>query len=169
MPETDSTEAGPELDALVAVEVMGWIPPPCLIPRSREQRWEALPLIPPDSEPQLYRHADTGESIGAFVLLHDSHWKTPQDGWHWNPLRFSTDWTAAGEVLERIQELGWTFLELCKRQSGGWRAEFGRPRQSGLGLVYCTIYQQPTAPLAICLAALAAVRLLRNKETLRDE
>lgn len=120
--EIDSMEAGPELDAQIAEEVMG-------------------------SEAKIFSAPDVRDPLRCHVRDANGEWATFEP---------STDWSAAGEVLKRMQKLGWTYFQLEYHRSIAWCAEFQRRAESGFG-TYCA-FSQPTGPLAICLAALKAVR-----------
>lgn len=112
MAKTDLAVAGPELNAQVAVEVMGW------------PRRDADMGI-------LHWHLPNGE----MRLAHD-----------WSP---STDWAAAGEVLEHTKLLEKNRLW---KKSGVWKVGSTYEYEDYL------VASAATAPLAISLAALKAVR-----------
>ena len=114
--ETDSMVAGAELDARIAVEVMGL------------------------------------KTMAGQILRQHGDWRLTGD----QIPKYSTDWSAAGEVLERMQHLGWTYFQLEYRRAQAWYAEF--ERETEMGLSTYRVHNHATAPLAICLAALTAVR-----------
>lgn len=143
---------GPELDAAVAREVMGW--------------WQAEPQ---DVEAKKWKlrgltaWGDEGLASLRFIGPPDLD-KGPGSGF-WSP---STDIAAAWEVVERLYEQEIELAGLSRQRRCGknldrlgeygcrldipqhlWRDRFG---PSGVHEF------SPTAPHAICLAALAAVR-----------
>ena len=139
---TKTLEAGPELDARVAVEVMG-----------RQVRYI-------DSEEfvcEKNAEAPLGFvcNFGGAIFTNDREWLI--DGWldvelNREVARSSTDWAAAREVLEHQskQERCHFSLQRFTASIGTeheWRADFG----------FNTAHAS-TAPLAICLAALEAVK-----------
>lgn len=134
MPEL---KVGPAPDALVAVEVMGW----------KRLNWTLPVFIAPDG-----RSHYTGETIAERRKL----------GMKEHPGAFlpTTDITTAWLVVEKMRADGWNFsCEDEGRFGQTWTAWFNRNLNrdehphawvdSGRG-------DAPTAPLAICLAALAA-------------
>jgi hypothetical protein len=62
---------------------------------------------------------------------------------------YSTDWAAAGEVLEKMREKGW-ISNLDQDPDGPWWAKFSRAPSCD------PMNYGDTGPHAICLAALAA-------------
>lgn len=67
----------------------------------------------------------------------------------------STDWSAAEEVLAKLHQDGWTvFIE---GDVDGWVVRFQRPGDPHTTDVVSVYSDAPTAPLAICRAALKAV------------
>ena len=120
--DIDKLEAGPELDARVAERVMGWF----------KVRWREKPR----RSEWVWRWCRTKAT---YYAAHGS----------WSP---STDWAAAGEVLEKLNLL--TF-SLHRENCGGVRYDvvcYDKPDQSDQ--VHATA---TAAPLAICRAALKAV------------
>ena len=127
-------EAGRELDALVAEKVMGWH----RVHDGLNERW-----------------ADVN-GYGAYVNRGDG---TPPPGMFWSP---STDIAAAWQVVEHMR-LRWDhgnsttdFWTIKDCGPSGWRVEIEFCPDHDAPIV---IYAEtpPTAPLAICLAALKAV------------
>lgn len=81
--------------------------------------------------------------------------RSPGCGWVENggPVRgYSSDIAAAWTVLERLRELGYTNISVYT-EAGGWEVELCRP-DGPSGVVGLN---SPTAPLAICRAALLAL------------
>lgn len=72
---------------------------------------------------------------------------SPSCGRSWNP---SEDIADAWEVVERMRELGWN-LSMWNTHDGGWYCE----TETKIGAR--EFAESPTAPLAICCAALKAV------------
>lgn len=119
---------GRELDALVAEKVMGW-----------------PELIPGKPFPK-----------GKSFYLSDQHCCTREVGDHntWSP---STDWRAAGEVLEKLAEVGHRAeIRDWRHVDAGWECVIYRAGAVGPVCTGTGEFAQ-TGPHAICLAALAAV------------
>ena len=111
----------------VAVEVMGWT----------KHEYRPIPLLGTDLH---WRHAD-----GTRV----ERWHT-QAAYGDDKCRpFSTDWAAAGEVLEKLKSMG-IYLGVWPVPDG-WDVE---NYEGGVDWVEGI----STGPLAICLAALEAVK-----------
>lgn len=100
-----------------------------------------------------------GYVIDRFVFEYDGFFKecrvwVDKDGKKHNPKPYSTDIDAAWEVVEKMRELGHfdcgSPYRCGQRVIGAWWARFGSNLADP-----CTAY---TAPLAICRAALKAVR-----------
>ena len=146
-------EAGPELNARVATEVMGW---KCMT--EGELYGERFSEVYPGA-----RQAGFDESRVCSWWLDPSstnEWGEPEavcpiedeDEDDLKGFKPSTDIGAAWEVVEKLAltfELGW----LPTDKGLNWDASFGEKRGSEDGT---TTYAE-TAPLAICLAALKAV------------
>ena len=150
MNDIDKMEAGLELDVLIAIEVWGW----------KWMRWHDLDYKSPDGP-------------GRRTLVRpDSRWLEPPD-WvecdlsdprqqalspRYHEPRWSTDWAAAGEVAEMFRP--YICLDACGRNlpecGPEWLCEIWTGSGSspeGSEKAYAL-----TAPLAICRAALKAVR-----------
>lgn len=145
----DGPEAGPELDARVAAEVMGWVEPAVVYQwQDREKRGE--PLI-------AFRHRPDPENA------HDaeSHLVTADgeeviDGKPYRlylPDGFSSETFCSYRVVDRLRRLGFHF-EL-ERGRASCIARFCRPEMAMAEGVAATVQ------LAICSAALAAMGLAR--------
>ncbi len=138
MTDIDKMEAGRELDVLVMVEVM-------------EDRPDGEARFSGCNEPEPY-------------IMRDG-FPVP-----WIPKPYSTDWAAAGEVLKRMRALGFE-VSLDDDSCGGaphWRAVFSKNgnRYEYIRTKTLDSYEvkvESPLPLAICLAALIAVRA--GKET----
>jgi hypothetical protein len=143
---TETMQAGRELDALVARDVFGWR---VEFGESAEQRW-AFVWVDGHEQPGEFRWWKGSEAESAA-------------GWASLELpRYSTDIAAAWEVAERC---GISVV----RSEDGWYAVKPEDIQHGSlrGTAFPTItlvfpemrYPEPspTAPLAICRAALAAL------------
>lgn len=131
--EIDKLEGGPEMDARVIEELMEPQPSKC------------------PAEPWIKRGT------------YEYRARSPRGWWWWEahtwvPAKHpSTDWSAAGEVLEKLYGDG--------PYAKGWSPSIGRQND---GQWVCALYNHghdtiplgvgDTAPLAICLAALAAVQ-----------
>jgi len=120
-------EAGEELDALVAENVMGWLRIPS------ELNGQQKIVVPPDGNPH------------------------PMDWWWGRSVyglvpKYSTDIAAAWEVVERLERDG-IFLWKLGREDHlpNWHVSMGRNHGPDIES------EGPTAPLAICRAALAAI------------
>jgi hypothetical protein len=72
-------------------------------------------------------------------------------GWNFQRSAFSTDIASAWEVVEKLQALEYTFINLLW-DGQGWDIEMGQDGHD----ISCDTYAD-TFPLAICLAALKAV------------
>lgn len=80
--------------------------------------------------------------------------------WHNTVLRYSTDISAAWEVVEHFNELGWDISVVGSgelKSSDSWHVEF-EPRYVGGETNGVIIEGGFSAPLAICLAALKAIK-----------
>ena len=125
-------EPGRELDALVAERVMGK-PKPTVIPRSDE------------------KFLETWDDWGGAWL---ARFKGDNEIGQYYALPFSTNISKAWEVVEKMQELG-CMIELDRyypgENSGLWTCLFCA------GSELCGRAEVPTAPEAICKAALLAV------------
>lgn len=73
-------------------------------------------------------------------------------GYRWECPRYSTDWAAAGLIIEKLDR---PFEALQFRHAGGWRWSVGFERMDGTLL--SDDAEAGTFPLAVCLAALAGV------------
>ena len=78
---------------------------------------------------------------------------------HISPPHYSTDWGAAGQVVERLSGRGFDFCLDKMKAKGEWYAGFIR---SDIGDITSVnppwlVGTAPTAPHAICLAAQAAL------------
>ena len=97
MTDIDKMEAGAELNALVAERVMGWSDGPHTFYRWQDRKKRERPL--------LLFHCAPGGGIGNFDAHVD---ESGQKFYCGEPKRlfkaspYSTDWAAAGEVLEAI-------------------------------------------------------------------
>lgn len=118
--------AGRELDVLIAEKVMGWT----WYKTGRGARMLC--------EPHHGQLADGSEPIANLATFSV-------------PL-YSSDIAAAWSIVEKMQELGWTFAIELFEDNGNYSAYFkntqNRDRYVG---------NADTAPLAICLAALKAL------------
>lgn len=133
--EIDQLPAGPELDVLVAQKVMGFE-----IMRSALQTRDGFPT---------YRH------------------RHPERDWDWMEMavpQFSTEIAAAWLLVEKLKEID-RAMAVCDRSYGSIKIEGDRPWEAGFinGQKLAHDPGQfvqafgPTAPLAICRAALKAV------------
>jgi len=116
--------AGPEMDIIVAEQIMGW-------------------LIETD-EPKLRR-------LQGYFARDEGRrwWRTPAGGWYCEPPAYSSDITAAWQVIEQMNSRGHTlFLSQGSEES---KAAFDEPRGTGTDCI-----NERSAPLAICKAALVA-------------
>ncbi len=91
MTDINKMEAGPELDALVAADVMGW-PIVYMGDPDSDEWWTRVP-----SYPCLVVHSD-----GSNWIVRSDDDRDPLDSF--DP---STDWAAAGEMLEELVEMGY--------------------------------------------------------------
>jgi len=139
----DEMQAGPEIDRLVAKEIMGW-------------------TIYTDYEPRFWL-AD-GESSGWAVDDFDAREMT-EDGVteivaHYGVFRPSVDWGAAGLVFEKMPEHKYIMSifygiepDLTAPVLPGYSVQVWHP--SGKPTTFDT--EAETAPLAICRAALKTI------------
>ena len=145
---TEILEAGPELNARVAVDVMHledvrlgvmayWFNPIGCGYKAEPYRTDEMHRLSKDGWVYKAREPYSGQQL----QCHDSGYEAVPD--------YSTDWGAAGEVLEKLKQRG-MYL-------GVWPGPDG----------YCIenyenghdwVERIATAPLAICLAALEAVK-----------
>lgn len=143
-------EAGPELDALVAVKVMGYV-----WHRITSRRSE---LRPPDSRDAVVVRE------GKKPLIYIGYQKP------WLPA-YSTDIAAAWTVVEKLMEIGWT-VTLAPRQFEKYpedRFKFHGCRmvdKDGAQHMQSFSDHAETAPLAICLGALRAFRFSNGDQSL---
>jgi hypothetical protein len=137
--------AGPELDALVAEKVMGLVPCSDWIP------------------------GNLGSAGGPVVRSQCTHafrtcYPTITNGPAGGCPKYSTLIALAWQVIERLADIGHTKWEVA-RDADGYTAMFSRPRpgcthseaESSCGCWEWVQREGETAPLAICLAALACL------------
>ncbi len=125
---TSSLKPGPELDALIAEKVMEWE----LKPHENKDFWPFFWIM----------SVPTGRIDGGIGS--------------WSP---STDIAHAWEVVEKVRE-AWSNFNL--HSANGWGASFGdirmlEPELDDVTERWTPVCNAPTAPHAICLAALKAV------------
>jgi hypothetical protein len=140
--KTTEIQAGRETDALVAERVMGW----AWQTKDGSTRWLAPPAQCGDFGHE--RPASGDEALeGAWWLEakpSDLHWIVPH---------YSTDIAAAWQVVESVVERGY-MVTVVQEDDAAVRVYLDHPSQvedlDEIGVA-------PTAPLAICRAALAAV------------
>lgn len=125
------TKAGPELDTQVAVEVMGWKS------KSRGLFWD-----PEQRRTQMIWDSEIHKARKRLGISDDA----VGDGFVFSP---STDMAAAGEVLEHTKLLETNRLW---KKSGVWKVGSTYKYEDYL------VASAATAPLVICLAALATVK-----------
>lgn len=92
------------------------------------------------------------EDDGGFFAPGDE-WFVDQDGLRVECVdlpTYSTSISAAWEVVEKMREIGFTYVQIEACFDGGWRVAFGLDPMA-------IVKSANTAPLAICKAALAAV------------
>ena len=135
-------DAGRELDAAVAEKVFGW-KRFCII-----QGADYCFLVPPqvlDQVSSVVWHLGRPEQE---VRDHCQYFGKYPSGWPAHDVpHYSTDWRAAGEVIEKFGPPGWVNLTYSKADRT-WMCALG----------YCAdLVHGQTGPHAICLAALAAV------------
>jgi hypothetical protein len=88
--------------------------------------------------------------LAEHVMGVDRSWCHPQESHEHSVSRYSSDWAAAGELVEKMQAHGWAFvLDNMKGVLGNWEATF--EKSSGYAA------ESDTAPMAICLAAKKAL------------
>ena len=134
MTNPNEMQAGPELDAAIAVEVMEWR----RVIEDEEQPDQVPYLVGPEPGDVHY------PSVAA---------KFPDS--YTFPVQFSTDIAAAWEVLEKLKDDSWyinvSWNDTIPGVENYWSCWGWRSSDTTKG-------SAPTAPLAICRAALAAVR-----------
>ena len=141
-PMADTMVAGREMDALVAEKVMGWKPgTPC------KDEYSDTPTEERDTHWQCRKCGLRGQ------------WGDP--GWEEHdeqPLSYSTDIAAAWLVVEKMRSGGRKFIieALKPEHTELWYAAFSATED--LSGYEKSKALEPTAPLAICLAALEAVK-----------
>jgi hypothetical protein len=165
---SDEMVAGRELDALVAEKVMGWEVErgyPCWC-SPEDGSWDAYepPERDEDWDDARWQRAQTryAERIaGEFchsqpVRVERFKWEdTGGDGLRRTPLAFySTDISAAWEVVEKLTASGHLTGGVSKHLNGKYMAVFSEQLGGG---VFAVSADCESAPLAICLAALKAV------------
>ncbi len=129
--EIDQLEAGPEFDALMATEVMGW------------------KRIRPYT-PNFQTMGRSGERIypwcGAWLLPDKTH-----------QIEFapSTDIAATRQVWKQMHSRGWTWFNLECMRGKTWDAVFERLER--IGEIAGRTWTQPTEMVATCKAALHAI------------
>lgn len=138
-------EAGPEMDALVAEKIMGW-------KRVQPPKWDYDGPLP-----------DQGEVLASpclIELINNGEYKWPPKGvipfTFFINKRYSTDMAAAWEVVEKFTANG-EFARIERGTTGGLGCPVIPHWEVGLSKDgYCYWSKAPTAPLAICRAALLA-------------
>lgn len=126
-------EAGHELDVLVAEEVMGWT----------HDRKRAHQVSDGDDWKWV-----TGWRLGNEEWLHE-----------FPPAYYSTSYEGMGLVLERMKTLGWGMHLDSIAVRTDWSADFMAFGQPNAPRVFASA---PTLPHAVALAALAAVRAVKE-------
>lgn len=96
----------------------------------------------------------TGELIVNCCPLDTLGWRLPgmPNGHHQHHPHYSTNIAAAWQVIETMRRVQHTYISIHPLGDTNWYAEWDGYGQSREGRVYA-----PTASLAICRAALAAV------------
>jgi len=139
-------KAGIKLNALVAEKVMGWV-------------WKKGEHFDVISKPQIHLltvdQDVSSQTPGEFFYFDedsdgertkvDGHYRI---GWYWMPA-YSRDIEAAWEVVEKMAKDGEGLFDLAQHQNN-WEAILSSPTGSFRA-------NAPTAPEAICIAALKAV------------
>lgn len=147
--DIDNMPADAELDALVAERVMHlddvhmgvmayWFTPVGSGYNAEPRRTEGIHHMSKDAYVYKAREPYSGQQL----QCHDSGYEAVPD--------YSTDWAAAAEVLENFAPHGSLSFSLNRFHSSAgtdrdWQAAFGH-----------IVADAPTAPLAICRAALKA-------------
>lgn len=127
---TNELEAGPELDALIADKVM------CMVPC---ENWF------------VQRYTELGPIWfgGAANCGHGAlHYCYPKG----SPAKYSTNMEAAWTVLEKLSADKWRAIHIGNTDSG-WNVQIDRSERA----LDSACDSSPTAPLAICRAALKAI------------
>ena len=152
--EISAMEAGEQLDCLVAEEVMGEPKPSRWTPRN------ALNL-------QLAGNPAMSKGENWVCLCKYEEGDIPV----WYPLPFSTDISAAWQVVEKMFELGYamSLLHLSSEPfyPEYWYCDF-RPKDSNKPPEYEWIDHQMTAPIAISKAALLTTEIKKLEEIERN-
>lgn len=170
-----TVETGPELNAQIAVEVMGYV-----WMRAQECEWFSVHPVGKRScaanrmrqglawlvSPDGLRYYDLSryeivDGSGKNVCNTEYVYLPGESRWGYPPA-FSTEWSAAGEVLEKLRTYPYVVQMAFMLNIGGQiKADDQVTLPSwypdgAWGMLYLT-------PLAICLAALAAVRAGKGK------
>ena len=144
MTDIDKMKAGAELNALVAERVMGWSDGPHTFYRWQDRKKRERPL--------LLFHCAPGGGIGNFDAHVD---ESGQKFYCGEPKRlfkaspYSTDWAAAGEVLDKGHPCGWFDPFYLCRYGDGYGVFTIKARR--------LFTEGDTGPLAISRAACKAV------------
>ena len=149
---TTETAVGKELDALIAIEVMGWH-------RMSWKDWDArvrpaghgASHTAPDERTSLTYAWHDKDNEMVINAEDDTDYYNPSEAW--SP---STDIAAAWQVVERMRELGLR-VEVHAHPNGTNSALCESVTLVG-HQIYTGFKAVPTASEAICRAALAAVR-----------
>lgn len=128
-----------EIDALVAEKVMGNV----------VGRLERQPLPEVEDDYTFYANTATGHTIGGLAWREGDLMEG--DG---NLSRYSSDISAAWEVVGKMCPLGRDVFSLKYEPIFPWRGSWTAEMNTKAGRFFEI---GPTAPLAICLAALRAV------------
>jgi len=150
---TNTLQPGRELDALIATTFFGWEWKQYQAPNWTEPYLLTL-LVPPAAPgririmnryDRIWRESDA--SAKRFDGWDESYW------WHDGEMHkgfphYSTDIAAAWQVVEHFERL--TYTTALHSIIDGWVCSFR-------GVRYADAAQAPTAPHAICLAALKAI------------
>lgn len=127
--QTPGSKSGEALDARVAVEVMGW-----------RQHSDMKDCWTGDDMPKLGQMR--------FVPYKQKHYFCP-----------STDIAAAWEVVEKMRCEGrHVAVSVVGAENPTWICLIGYPGDTDPRSARRTVAESPTAPLAICLAALATTK-----------
>lgn len=156
--------AGRELDTLVAERVMGWKWMSRACDSKNANPYRSAWLFPPDSvDVDTGREGLFGEPIivrnGIVGPFREYDGGRKEQGG--NLPHYSTDIAAAMEVVEKMREQGFI---VSMMSDPPWTCEMAKPSWSG-----SECWTGATLPLAICLAALAAVDAIEAKNGDKNE
>lgn len=147
--QIETIKAGPELDTLIAEEIMEW---------KTSRDFQGLFFDMKNGRSRIVWKSKAHE----FRKLRGIHSDAIGDDWVFSP---SEDMAAAWEVIEKLKADGW-YISVCwndtiPKVANYWSCGFWEHGQESRGGLHVGAKAE-TAPLAICRAALEVVRRTKS-------